>query len=112
MSDTTVTTIDDETPVVEKPAKSTKAEKVKQSAALAEAGLTGNRKTITIFTGEGDAGREDVFVGVNGVSFQIKRGKPVEVPIEVVEVLKNAITTKYENGEAIDIPRYAFSVHN
>lgn len=112
MSDTTVTTLDDETPVVEKPVKATKAEKAKQSAALTEAGLTGSRKTITVFMGEGDMGREDVQVGVNGVVFNIKRGKPVEVPVEVVEVLSNAVTTKYEGGQAVDTPRYAFSVHN
>ena len=112
MSDTTVTTLDDETPVVEKPAKAAKAEKVKPSAAMAEAGITGARKSITIFMGEGEAGREDVQVGVNGVVFNIKRGKPVEVPVEVIEVLNNAVSTKYEGGQAVDVPRFAFSVHN
>mgnify|MGYP000479304397 CR=1 FL=1 len=111
MNDTTVTTLDDETPA-EKPTKAAKVEKAKPNQAMADAGITGSRKSITIFTGEGDAGREDVFVGVNGFSFKIKRGKPVEVPVEVVEVLNNAVTTKYENGEAIHIPRYAFAVHN
>lgn len=33
---------------------------------------------------------EDVFVGVNGKTFQIKRGVPVKVPRYVAEVLKNA----------------------
>lgn len=111
MSDTTVTTLDDETQVIEKPVKS-RPEKVKQTAAAAEAGLSGTRKTITIHPGEGAAGREDVPVFVNGFGFQIKRGKPVEVPVEVVEVLKNAVTTQYENGEAVEVPRFAFSVHN
>lgn len=111
MSDTTVTTLDDDAPVIEKPTK-VKAEKVKQTAAAAEAGLSGLRKTITIHPGEGAVGREDVPVFVNGFGFQIKRGKPVEVPVEVIEVLKNAITTQYENGEAIEVPRFAFSVHN
>ena len=84
----------------------------KQTAAASDAGLTGTRVTITIHAGEGTAGREDVPVFVNGYGFQIKRGKPVEVPVEVVEVLRNAVTTQYENGEAIDVPRFAFSVHN
>lgn len=112
MSDTTVTTLDDEAPITEKPAKAPKAERVKQTAAAAEAGLSGARKTITIHAGEGAAGREDVPVFVNGFGFQIKRGKPVEVPVEVIEVLKNAVTTQYENGEAVEVPRFAFSVHN
>lgn len=117
MSDTTITSIDDAPAAAEaKPATKAKAEKVEKTVAktspgAAEAGLTGERKTITIHAGEGTAGREDVPVFVNGFGFQIKRGKPVEVPIEVVEVLKNAVTTQYENGEAIEVPRFAFSVH-
>lgn len=115
MSDTQVTTLDDDTtpapsaPAAEKPAKAGKATKA-STAIAAEAGLTGKRKTIVIHHGEGAAGREDVMVGVNGVMFAIKRGKPVEVPAEVVHVLENAVTTTYENGQAIDTPRYAFSV--
>lgn len=111
MSETTVTTLDDEAPAAPV-TKATKADKAKQTAAAAEAGLTGKRKTITIHAGEGSPGREDVPVFVNGFGFNIKRGKPVEVPIEVIEVLTNAVTTQYENGEAIDIPRFAFTVHN
>ena len=111
MSDTQVTTLDDEG-AAEAPAKAAKVTKAKQTAAAAEAGLTGGRKTITIHQGEGAAGREDVDVFVNGYGFKIKRGKPVDVPVEVVEVLKNAVTTAYENGEAIEVPRFAYSVHN
>ena len=39
-----------------------------------------------------DDGRytEDKFVGVNGKTFQIKRGVPVMVPRYVAEVLKNS----------------------
>ena len=33
---------------------------------------------------------DDVFVGVNGKTFQIKRGVPVMVPRYVAEVLKNS----------------------
>lgn len=113
MSDTTVTTLDD-APEVEAKAAATKAtaKSSKASAAAKEAGLAGTTKSITIHPGEGTAGREDVFIAVNGYAFNIKRGKPVEVPAEVVDVLKNAVTTQYENGEAIEQPRYAFSVHN
>ena len=111
MSDTQVTTLDDDTSVAQATEKApkTKAAKV-TTAAAAEAGLSGNRKTIEIHQGEGAAGREDVPVGVNGVMYLIKRGKPVEVPTEVVGVLETAVTTVYENGEAIDTPRFAFSV--
>ena len=124
MTDSTVTTLDDPAPdaaaqaaaVTTKAGKAAKAAPAAPAAKLpagaAEAGLTGDRVTITIHSGEGSAGREDVPVFVNGFGFQIKRGKPVEVPVEVVEVLRNAVTTQYENGEAIEVPRFAFSVHN
>lgn len=120
MTDSTVTTLDDPAPdaaaqaaATAPAAKTGKGAKAaaKQPAGAVEAGLTGDRVTITIHSGEGSAGREDVPVFVNGFGFQIKRGKPVEVPVEVVEVLKNAVTTQYENGEAIEVPRFAFSVH-
>ncbi len=118
MNDTKVTTLEEDTPVAaaapvtEKATKekATKAATSKSTAAAKEAGLNGDRKVILIHQGEGTAGREDVVVGVNGVMFNIKRGKPVDVPVEVVHVLENAVTTVYENGEAIDTPRFAFSV--
>lgn len=120
MSDTQVTTLDDDTtatatavagtPTSGKEKGGAKANAKASSAVAKEAGLKGDRKTIVIHQGEGAAGREDVVVGVNGVMFSIKRGKPVEVPSEVVHVLENAVTTVYENGQAIDTPRFAFSV--
>ncbi len=36
-----------------------------------------------------------VFVGVNGQSYQISRGEEVDVPVEVLEVLDNAVTVTY-----------------
>lgn len=121
MTDTTVTTLDDPAPDATAATAATAASAAKgpkpiktaakQNPAASEAGLSGERVTITIHSGEGSAGREDVPVFVNGFGFQIKRGKPVEVPVEVVEVLRNAVTTQYENGEAIEVPRFAFSVH-
>jgi hypothetical protein len=99
MSDSEITTIDD---VVEtKPKK--KAE-VK----------TDGRRTLTIHAGDGEGGTADVFIGVNGYAYNIKRGKPVQVPPEVIEALSNAKVTRYAakdgNTEAIEVPRYAFTV--
>jgi hypothetical protein len=121
MSDSKVTTLDDgedkadinsgSTPAVEKAAKTASTKGLNKTVAAKEAGIGNDRKTITVHAGEGSAGREDVPVFVNGYGFNIKRGKPVEVPVEVIEVLKNAVTTQYENGEAIEVPRFAFTVH-
>ena len=45
--------------------------------------------TITLFK-DNKAYTEDVFVGVNGRTYQIKRGVAVEVPESVAEVLRNS----------------------
>lgn len=68
---------------------------------------------------DGTPGAErEIFVGVNGVGYRIKRGVEVEVPAEVVGVLRDAVKTVYstersENGSstmiARDVPVYPFS---
>lgn len=44
---------------------------------------------VTLFY-DGDKYADDVFVGVNGIGYQIRRGETVEVPEAVAEVLENA----------------------
>lgn len=64
--------------------------------------MSGDRVDVTIYEQEGDAGREAVFIGVNGTGYQIPRGKPFSIPIEVLHVLDNSVQTIYEsmpNGE-------------
>ena len=46
--------------------------------------------TITLFK-DNKTYTEDVFVGVNGKTWQIQRGVEVEVPDYVAEVLKNSM---------------------
>lgn len=53
-------------------------------------------KIVIQSTGD-DAGGDDVYIGVNGRGFLIKREEEVEVPAYVVEALKNAVQTKYRN---------------
>jgi hypothetical protein len=81
-----------------------------------DAALSGERVSLTIYEQEGDAGREAVFVGINGVGYQIPRGKPFNVPVEVVHVLENAVQTIYEpveGGETRErtLKRFNFTVH-
>lgn len=68
------------------------------------------RVTINIAKERGNAG--DVFVGVNGVGYQIKRGANVDVPESVVEALRNAITVEYDPDtmEPREVLSYPFSV--
>lgn len=40
--------------------------------------------------GRSDIEKQDLFVGINGKSYLIKRGVEMELPESVVEVLKNA----------------------
>lgn len=49
---------------------------------------------------DGKAYVDDVFVGVNGKTYQIKRGVEVEVPESVAEVLRNS---EMQDREAIQM---------
>lgn len=40
-----------------------------------------------------------VFVGVNGVNYQIERGKDVDVPFPVMRVLQDAVQTIWEQND-------------
>lgn len=67
--------------------------------------LSGDKVDIMIHEQEGDAGGEAVFVSVNGVGYQIPRGKSVRVPVEVLHVLDNSVQTIVEslaNGKTRD----------
>lgn len=46
-------------------------------------------KTVTIKLPLTRESKDDVYVGLNGVGFLIKRGVPVEVPAGVAEILRH-----------------------
>lgn len=79
--------------------------------------FSGDRAVVTISASKEDGGNEAVFVSVHGVAFQIPRSKPYVVPVEVVNVLKDAVETTYSremvNGkeEVVrrDSQRYTFA---
>lgn len=109
-----VTSLDDETPDTAAQAVA-EAEAPRVKGANHDAELSGNRRTITIHPTEGDGGSDAVPVAVNGFMYQIPRGKPFSVPVEVIEVLKNAKTTKYAQapgGGVVEstVQRFAFSL--
>ncbi len=88
----------------------------------AASGITmSDRVKIRVTKTDDNRGSEDVFVGVNGAGFLIKRGVAVDVPRAVVEVLRNAVTKKLrevvnEAGdhtgafEYVDVQTYPFEV--
>ena len=52
--------------------------------------------TINIAKTNDDTGSDDVFVGVNGKGYLLKRGVDIpNVPASVVDVLRNAVETRY-----------------
>lgn len=123
--DTKVTTLDDEnTAEAAKPVATTTKSKAKaaaaapapadaESAALAADGEIGHigRCLVTVHADKGEGGNQAVFVSVNGQAFQIPRGKPVDVPLEVAQALENAVETIYDGGGAgREAPRYAVTI--
>lgn len=106
--DTTITSIDDEPTVVDTPTAVT--------IDVTDHGdnMSGERVQVTIQQGEGEIGRQAVFLGINGHGFNIPRGKPVSLPVEAVHILDNATQTVYETvgGKSVEreVPRFAYTV--
>lgn len=78
--------------------------------------LSGKKAQITIHAGQDEAGQEPAFIGLNGFAYQIPRDVPVEVPIEVLSILENAVTeivstTKDGGVKTRNAPRYAYTTH-
>jgi hypothetical protein len=76
--------------------------------------FTGDKVELVINSGDGAAGKQAVFVGINGFGFNIPRDTPVHVPQEVVDQLANCMETQYESiegGKVVEreVRRYAFS---
>lgn len=113
MSDSEVSDISD---IDTQPVKTRRQKAQEDVAAIkADKPAEGQRKTIVIHQSDTDGGDKAVFVGVNGVGYQIPRGKPWDVPVEVIEALNNAVVTRYSSGKdgtvvPMNAPRYAFSV--
>lgn len=67
---------------------------------------------VTIIIAEDEKDQQPAFVGVNGKSYRIRRGEPVSVPPQVVEVLKHAqqIITNPKTGESKAVPTYPYRI--
>ena len=102
------TNIDDE---ITAPAEPKKA--AAKKAADPDA-LSGKKVRLTIHKDPRPTAVKDVFVGLNGVGYLLKRGEEAIVPCEVANVLKDAVETLYEqDGDTLvarEVPAYAFSI--
>lgn len=77
---------------------------------LVNQGFSGERVTVSLPAARDDE-QDFVFVSVNTIGFQIPRGKPFSVPVEVCEVLDNAVEKRYgRDGVGRDVPRHPYSV--
>lgn len=95
---TTITTLDDDSsPDVQAQAPATAAE---LKGANSDDALSGTKVLLTIHPTETDGGSDAVNVGLNGYMYQIPRGKPFVVPVELVRILDNAVTTTYHQTPA------------
>lgn len=112
-TDARVVTIDDEPAQPAIAATSAKADEVLGSNHDDQ--MCGDKVKIEIHEGTDDAGKEAVNVQINGFLYQIPRGKPVIVPVEVLGVLQDAVMSVYDTkqgGGQVErqVKRYAYSV--
>ena len=75
--------------------------------------MSGEQFELTVHAGEGEIGRQAVFLGINGHGLNIPRSVPVIVPKEVVRVLDDATMIVYERvGEKMvprDVKRFSYN---
>ena len=84
-----------------------------QKAAAKEENPDRKKNWVTIVINEDEEDQQPAFVGVNGKSYRIRRGEPVAVPPEVVEVLKNAMQViMKQDGTVKRVPTYPFSIES
>lgn len=69
-------------------------------APMVKKGLSGKTTTVNLFY-DGDRYKEPLFVGINGMTWLVKRGEPVEVPVEVAEVITQSIMQDGKTAQMI-----------
>ena len=63
-------------------------------------GFSGETTIVTLFY-DGDRYKDPVFVGINGKTWLVKRGEPVEVPVEVAAVLRHSVQQDGKTAQMI-----------
>ena len=69
-------------------------------APMAKKGLSGKTTIINLFY-DGDKYKDPLFVGINGITWLVKRGEPVEVPVEVAEVINQSLAQDGKTAQLI-----------
>lgn len=78
--------------------------------------LSGKKVRVTFHEQEGEGGSDAIFTGLNEASFQIPRGVPVEIPLELMDQFENCkvetAQTKLGGGHTKRlISRFNYTVH-
>lgn len=76
--------------------------------------LSGKMEVVTIHSSSDENGGDAVLLIHNGYARQVPRDKPVKLPTEVAQILRDARVTQYKPGPGGSQteefrPRYAFS---
>lgn len=112
-TDSKVTSLDTTSATTVAETKSAKRTLATKSAGH-DAQLSGKTVELNIYASDQEHGSNAVEIGLNGVMYLVPRGEYFSVPEELVEVLRNAITTvtspaKTGGGVATrDVPRFNF----
>lgn len=116
MSNSNVTTLETSAPAP-KGGKETKSAPVQELRGVANGAgggdFSGKKALLSIAPGTEEGGNAAVFVGVQGVGFQIPRGKQWLVPVEVANAVRDAQETRYSRDDnnkvtRMDVPRFSF----
>lgn len=67
---------------------------------MVKEGLSGKTTTVNLFY-DGDRYKDPLFVGINGMTWLVKRGEPVEVPIEVAAVINESLVQDGKTAQLI-----------
>jgi hypothetical protein len=111
-SDSKVTSLESAVPAVAAKAKAEKSVAAKASGH--DTALSGDSVELHIYASEKEHGSNAVEVGLNGVMYLVPRGQFFTVPVELVEVLRNAVTTVTTANPAgggvveREVPRFNF----
>lgn len=69
-------------------------------AKMVKKGLSGKTTTVNLFY-DGDKYKEPLFVGINGMTWLVKRGELVEVPVEVADVINQSLIQDGKTAQMI-----------
>lgn len=106
----------DDTKQAEPKASDTKPAPAKKAAPKKDSGKKAVKRVRIILAKNDDVPPSGLFIGHNGVGYQLKAGKPADVPEFLLDVLDNAVVKRPvvgDNGRVIgfeDSPRFPYQV--